>query len=364
MTSPPASRFYQIFSFVVLALAMGFFAFRILEPFFAAIAWTIVLGAGFYTPWKWLSSKMPKSPNGAATLMSLGVALVFLLPATVLAIVLINQAADAIGLLGNELSKRNVRSVDDFIHIPPVTRVLDLIHEKTGMTAADLQAKGVEALGRISSSLAQMSGGFLKGILDAMMTFALTIFLLFFFFRDGDAWGAAAFGALPIHDKSRKKLMVGLRSMLQGIFRGSLLCSLVQGITGGIGWALAGLPSAAVAGAAMALFSLLPLGGTALIWGPGAIWLWIAGHKGAAIFLVVWGVVVVSFLADNVLRPLLIGGGAELHTLVVFLGVFGGIGAFGLLGIFFGPIILALVTTMLDILREEARLVSPSEPDA
>jgi predicted PurR-regulated permease PerM len=70
----------------------------------------------------------------------------------------------------------------------------------------------------------------------------------------------------------------------------------------------------------------------------------------------------VSFLADNVLRPLLIGGSGELHTLAVFLGVFGGIGAFGLLGIFFGPIILALVATMLGVLREEARQSVVEEP--
>lgn len=362
MSNSAPRRIYPVLVFVFLTLLIGHFAYRILEPFLAAIAWTIVLGTGFYAPWNWLKARMAKRVNAAASLMSLGVALVFLLPAALLAIVLVGQAADAIGQLGRELANRNLRSFEDVVHIPAITRVFDFVNEKTGLTAVELQAKGVEALGKVSSSLAQMSAGFLKGLLDAVMTFVLTIFLLFFFFRDGDAWARTILEALPIKLESRVKLLTSLRAMMQGIFRGSLLCSFVQGATGAIGWALVGLPSAAVAGAAMALFSLLPLGGTALIWGPGAIWLWVSGHHGAAIFLVVWGVVVVSFLADNVLRPLLIGGSGELHTLAVFLGVFGGIGAFGLLGIFFGPIILALVATMLGVLREEARQSVVEEP--
>jgi predicted PurR-regulated permease PerM len=115
----------------------------------------------------------------------------------------------------------------------------------------------------------------------------------------------------------------------------------------------------------MAVLSLLPVGGTAIVWLPGAIWLWASGHRGAAIFLALWGVIVASFLADNVLRPLLIRDSDELSTLVVFLGVFGGLSAFGLLGIFIGPIALAFFFTLLGILRElaeEARVGAREGP--
>jgi predicted PurR-regulated permease PerM len=151
--------------------------------------------------------------------------------------------------------------------------------------------------------------------------------------------------------------------MLQSIFRGSLLCALIQGATGGIGWAIAGLPSPFLAGAAMAVLSLLPVGGTALVWGPGAIACWLQGRPGMALFLAIWGLVVVSTLADNVLKPLLIGGTTELSTLVVFLGVFGGLGAFGLLGLFIGPMVLAFGLTLLRILRETVHRDTPS-PEA
>jgi predicted PurR-regulated permease PerM len=112
----------------------------------------------------------------------------------------------------------------------------------------------------------------------------------------------------------------------------------------------------------MAVLSLVPLGGTAIVWLPGCIWAWSLGHHGSAIFLGLWGVFVTSLLADSVLRPLLIRGAEELSTLVVILGVFGGLAAFGLLGIFLGPVALVLALTLLRALRAQAQRGLLDEP--
>jgi predicted PurR-regulated permease PerM len=114
------------------------------------------------------------------------------------------------------------------------------------------------------------------------------------------------------------------------------------------------LPSPVLAGVVMAVVSLLPVGGTALVWLPGAIWAWSLGHHGGAIFLIIWGVTATSLLVDTYLRPLLVRGAEELGTLVVFLGVFGGLTAFGLLGIFIGPVALAMAITLLEAMRRQA----------
>ena len=110
----------------------------------------------------------------------------------------------------------------------------------------------------------------------------------------------------------------------------------------------------------MAVLSLLPVGGTALVWAPGAVVCWLQGRPGTAIFLAIWGIVVVSTLADNVLKPILIGRTSDLSTLVVFFGVFGGLAAFGLLGLFIGPMVLAFGLTLVQILRESTRRSAPS----
>jgi hypothetical protein len=94
----------------------------------------------------------------------------------------------------------------------------------------------------------------------------------------------------------------------------------------------------------------------AIVWLPGSIWAWYSGHHGAAIFLFLWGALVTSFLADNVLRPLLTRGAEGLSTMVVFLGVFGGLAAFGLLGIFIGPMALVVGVSLIDTMRRRAHV--------
>jgi len=107
--------------------------------------------------------------------------------------------------------------------------------------------------------------------------------------------------------------------------------------------------------------SLLPIGGTAFVWLPGAAVLALQGRSGAALFLFLWGAAAVASV-DNFLKPILIKGGGEMTTLVVFLGVFGGIAAFGLLGVFIGPIVLAMAQTFIETLRRLSREAAGEAP--
>jgi predicted PurR-regulated permease PerM len=123
------------------------------------------------------------------------------------------------------------------------------------------------------------------------------------------------------------------------------LTALVQGALVGVGFWIAGLPSPLVFGVVAALFALVPLVGTTIVWAPGAIFLALQGDYGHSIFLALWGVIVVG-MVDNFLRPLLISGRAEVPTLAVFVGVMGGLSAFGFIGLFLGPIVLGLLVAL------------------
>ena len=351
---------YPVLVFCVLAAGIGWICFSLLAPFLTAIAWAIVLAVAFHRPWAWLEGRFPSRKNLFAVLLSLTIGLVVVLPAASLAGVLAWQASDAAGRAVAELRSRNVHGVEDILAIPPFDRVITFVSEKTGATVGDLARRGVTAAGEAATFLAQKSGSLLLSLFDAVITFLMTLFFLFFFLRDGEEMTRGILEILPIAPARRSRIGGSLFSMLQSIFRGSLLCALAQGITGALGWWIAGLPSPALAGAAMAFLSLLPIGGTAIVWLPGSLVLWFTGHHGAALFLAIWGLVVTSFLADNILKPLLIGGSAELNTLVVFVGVFGGLAAFGLLGIFIGPIALALAATLLDVLRDQNARPEPA----
>ena len=348
------SGVYTIIFFLLATLGIGYLCYRVLTPFLAAIAWAIVLAVALQGPWQALERRMSRRRGLAAALFTVGTAFIVILPAGLFVGVLASQAIDAANRVTAKLSDLHVRSFSDVVALPRVAVSLEGIQQRLGISPEDFQKMATGFVTKASAAAAGVSGKLVLGVFDAVLTFVLVIFLLFFFLKDGREMAAGLFDLLPTDPTGRKKLAVSLQSMLTAIFRGSLLCALAQGVTGAVGWWIAGLPSPALAGAAMAVLSLLPVGGTAIAWFPGAIYLYSAGRPGSAAFLFLWGLVVTSILADNVLRPMLIRGAEELSTLVVFLGVFGGLAAFGLLGIFIGPVALALAVTLLGTMRRAA----------
>ncbi len=360
MSESPASRIYPIAAFSIIAIGIGWLSVKILAPFGISIAWAIVLAVGFAGPWRFVERRMPRRRGLAAVLVTLAIGLLVLLPAALLAGILVNEAIGAASRASAVLAAQHVSGVDDVLRIPHVNQALQWVEAKTGVTPNELLSKAGELAAGVSGLLAKLSGGIVIGVFDALLSFLMTLFLLFFMLRDGREMVRMVLDLVPLEEGRRIEVLSSLRGMLQSIFRGSLLCALIQGATGGIGWAIADLPSPFLAGAVMAVLSLLPIGGTALVWGPGAVACWLQGRPGMAIFLAIWGIVVVSTLADNFLKPLLIGGTTELSTLVVFLGVFGGLGAFGLLGLFIGPMVLALSLTLVGILRDVIRREPPN----
>jgi predicted PurR-regulated permease PerM len=356
MSERRAARLYPLGFFVALLATVGGLCYVVLRPFVSGILWGTVLAVALWPPWRWVQSRAGKRQAVAAGLFSLAVALVVLLPAALLGAALVNQASGAAGAIGRKLKASDVRSWSDVVAIPVVGRALAWARDTTGLSLGDIQEKAAELAAKVSSFLAAASGGVVLSFLNVFLTFVLALFLLFFLLRDGEEMVEALTDLIPIEDAERRRIVASLGGMLESIFKGSLLCAIVQGTSGGLAWAVAGLPSAILAGVAMSVLSLLPVGGTAIVWAPGLIALFLQGRTGIAVPFLLWNVLVTSFLADNVLKPLLIGKkGGDLPTLLVFLGVFGGITAFGILGVFVGPMSLAVGLMCVRVLREMAR---------
>jgi predicted PurR-regulated permease PerM len=189
------------------------------------------------------------------------------------------------------------------------------------------------------------------GALGALVAVAVTLFLLFFFLRDGEEIVRKAMSLIPMEEARRLHLVDRVAAVTRAVVFGALLTALIQGTLVGIVFALVRLPSPVVFGALATLASLLPLVGAALVWVPAAGVLAFQGRWGAALFVVIWGVAVVS-MADNVVRPLFISGQAKISTLPVFLGLTGGIEAFGPIGMVLGPVVVALVLALLQFAEE------------
>ena len=341
---------------LLLAAGTAALCYVVLRPFLTAIAWGAILTVALWPLWRRLKARFPRRTTLAAAALSVGAGLVVLLPAVLLGKAIVNQASTVVTSVGEKLRARELRSFGDLLAMPGVGTAIAWAQERTGLSADELQAKGAEFAARASAILATQGGNVALSFLDAILTFVLTLFLLFFLLVDGEDMAEAVSDLIPIDDAERHRIIQSLGGMMEAIFKGSLVCAVLQGMCGGFSWFVAGLPSAILAGVAMGILSLLPIGGTAIVWLPALIALFIQGRTGMAIFFLLWNILVTSTLADNVLKPLLIGGkDSDLSTLVVFLGVFGGIPAFGLLGVFIGPMALAVGVMLVQVLRALAR---------
>jgi predicted PurR-regulated permease PerM len=195
-----------------------------------------------------------------------------------------------------------------------------------------------------------MGGGFFLGALGSLLGFAIMLFLLFFFLRDGDALLTRARRLIPLDEERKERLFRQLGGVTRAIVVGTSVTALLQGVLIGIGFTIARLPSPVVFGVLAGLLSMLPVGGAAFVWGPAAIWLFIDGRWGFGIFMLAWGFL--SAGLDNVLRPMLISGRASISALAVFIGVLGGIPAFGSIGIIAGPVVLSLALALIEFAEE------------
>jgi len=180
--------------------------------------------------------------------------------------------------------------------------------------------------------------------------------------RDGQAMFARLKRLIPVPEEHREQLFSHLASVTRGVFYGIGLTALVQGIMVGTGFAIAGLPSPVVFGVLAAVLALLPAGGAAIVWIPAVLYLGGTGRVTAAVIMLAWGVVIST--SDNILRPILVSRHAPVSAFTVFVGVVGGIAAFGTIGIVVGPVFLALVAAILTYFDEKVIAPNKTELDA
>ena len=174
-----------------------------------------------------------------------------------------------------------------------------------------------------------------------LMELALSIFIAFFLFRDGVAAGERLTNMVGhIGGEHGKHLLTVAGKTVRGVVYGILGTALVQAVAAGIGFFIAGVPGATLLALLTFFFSVVPVLGTALAWGPAAFWLFHQGSTGWGIFMLVWGVGVANI--DNFVKPWLISQGSDMPFILIFFGVLGGALTFGFIGVFLGPTLLAV----------------------
>ena len=354
MTSETDSRFYpRVFALVAAAL-LALAVFRILQPFIAAILWSFLLAFLLHPINRGLRGRLGGRRAAAALLLTAAAVAGLMVPALMLLVTFANQAGELFRRLQATAGRYEIARPSDLLRIPVVHQVLGWAETVAPVSAEQIQSWFVSAATALLQLAVSTSGLFVVEALGTLVSLVMTLFLLFFFLRDGEDMVRRALYLVPLDAERQAHLVEHLSAVTRAVVFGSLITAIVQGALVGIGFALAGLPSPVVFGVLAAAASLVPLFGTALVWVPGAGAVLLNGRWGAALFLAVWGVVVVAG-ADNVVRPLFISGRARISTLPVFLGLAGGLSAFGPIGIVLGPVVVALVLALLGFAEEWRR---------
>ena len=343
--------FYRrIFALVTIAL-LGYALVLVLKPFLAAIAWAILIAFLLHPAHERLTRALRGRASLSSALLTLGTLLVAIGPLAALGVAFARQTAALLEKLQASVGTVNVTSVASLKTIPFVGRALSWLEDHLPFSAEQLQNWAVEGARNVLQYLASLGGSLFLGAIGTVVGFAIVLFLLFFFIRDGAAIHARVVHLIPMPQERKQRLATFLGAVTRAVVFGTLLTATLQGTLLGIGLAIAGVPSAVVLGVIGTVVALLPVGGTALVWIPAAIVLAAQGRYGSAIFLALWGALLVG-LIDNFLKPMVISGRAEVPTLAAFIGVIGGLAAFGAVGMFLGPVLLALTLALLRFAEE------------
>ncbi|MBI9082194.1 MAG: AI-2E family transporter [Desulfobacterales bacterium] len=208
--------------------------------------------------------------------------------------------------------------------------------------------KAGEMVGGVSGFLINSLSSATIGTVNFIFTTMVMLYAMYFFLMDGEKLIQKILYYLPLEDKDEQRMLERFTSVARATLKGTAVIGILQGGVAGVAFAVVGIPSAVFWGVIMAVLSIIPGIGTALVWLPAAILLGAAGHVAAAVGLAVFCAVVVGGL-DNLLRPILVGKDTQMHELLIFFGTMGGILMFGMIGFVIGPIIAALFVTVWDI---------------
>ena len=343
---------------LLLILAIG--CFLVLRPFLSALLWALILSFSTWPLYDWLVRALGGRRTLAAALMTLLVAVVLVLPPVIVGSSMADDVAKVIGMVRTLLAQGLPGPPDWILEVPLVGSSLHDWWSGLSAQGAAWTATFHPYLETARDLLLSTGVSLGQGVLQL----SLSVLAAFFFFRDGAAGARhldVAFERL-VGERAQGLLAVA-GGTIKGVVYGIMGTALAQATLQAIGLWLTGVPAAGFLGFLTFFLSFVPMG-PALVWLPATVWLFYKGALGWAVFLALWGFFAVSGV-DNVLKPYLISRGSKLPLILVFLGVLGGVVAFGFVGVFLGPTLLALgYTLVLEWIAGTARARAEPPPES
>lgn len=333
-------------AFYGMVLLILWLAYRVAQPFLDEIGWALVLGVCLDPVRVRLQSRF--GPTRTALVLTMLVVVLLVIPVLFVATTLVGEGTSAVSFLEAQLKGG----------AGPAAWLHDgwqwLRDKAPGLPSEDEAIAGfTSSIGSVAKLVAGSAGGVLKGVVSFMFSLTITLVLLFFLIRDWPAMAGALRRVLPFEPEQNERFLAIAGALVSASVVATLAIAAIQAVIGGVTFALLGIPGAVLWAVMIGFLALLPAVGASLVWVPTAVWLVLSGSFTKGIVLALVGILLLGNV-DNVVRPLLLSGKAQVSTPVLMLSLLGGLSAFGFIGVVVGPLVAALVTALLQTYQATA----------
>ena len=338
-------------AFISILLTLLWLIFTILEPFWHAFMWALILAMTCYPLFTRLKSLFRGRGGLAALVLTLFIFFALLLPGSLVLMNLGQEAKDAYRALSKISFSEKGQLLADKIRGSGLQPFLERWGIEPGQTEAILLNGIASGLKDVPKMIGERVSAIFKNLAVFGLHLLFVMVALFFFFRDGERYARHLVGLLPLERPYQERVVGAFSKTLTAVVRGMFVTAFVQGVLAGAGFSIAGLPVPILLGLLTFITSFIPFLGAASVWLPASIYLIIQEAYLKGIGLGLYGFLIVSTV-DNLLKPLIIGESIKVPVFILFFTILGGLKVYGVIGIFLGPIILSLGMAFLTIYRE------------
>lgn len=356
---------HQLFvvAFFLVLLVLFYQIAVIFAPFLVPVLWAVIIARmtnGLYVK---LVHLLRGRDTLAAALLTFATVFLVVFPMVSLTFLLVQETTMAYRSVVEWVQAGGMTQLPEYLgKIPLAGRLIQEQLRTFVLAGSGYEGSIAEGTKTVGTFLLTQISGLARDALSLTIDLFIMLFTLFFFYKDGRGLFGRLYHLLPLEERHKEKVFNRLNSAMAAVVKGVLATSFLQAVLAGGAYFVLGVPFALVLAAITALLSLLPIGGTALVWVPVAVYLFVSGPIWKGIVMVAWGGLVVVGLIDNILKPLFIGHGTQLPTLFLFFSILGGLAAYGFIGVFLGPIVLAILITAIHIYEEEYQTRGPVLP--
>ncbi|MCB2087283.1 MAG: AI-2E family transporter [Sphingomonadaceae bacterium] len=335
--------FVLFLALVTLALLV------VIAPFLSPLLWAMLAAIMFQPMYQWFLSRRPGKDNQAAIATLLVIFFAVIIPTFLVGSVVVEQAAGVVKAFRE--GNFDVTGWVDEIYSALPSRLRTELNSSGLTDLTMLQQKAQDFLKESAGLIAQQAVAIGGSAFGFVLAFGVCLYVTYFLLRDGTKIGEAVLRGLPLDRHIADRLAERFLGIVRATIKGSVVVGIVQGILGALTFWIVGMPSVVLLGLLMAIFSLLPAVGTGIIWVPVAVWLLATGSIWEGVVVIISGVAVIG-MADNVLRPILVGRDTGIPDWIILVTTLGGIATLGLSGIVLGPVVAGLFLAGWSILQE------------